>query len=47
MVARAGYAAAFSNSPGVNFWGDQLFLKRIEVQDSATALGLACRLAVL
>jgi peptidoglycan/xylan/chitin deacetylase (PgdA/CDA1 family) len=40
MVARAGYKWAFSTSPGLSFWDDPLWIKRVEVADSDSLFGL-------
>jgi GT2 family glycosyltransferase/peptidoglycan/xylan/chitin deacetylase (PgdA/CDA1 family) len=43
-VAEAGYAAAVTTRPGLNGWQDPLALKRFEVCDRDTPLGLVHRL---
>jgi peptidoglycan/xylan/chitin deacetylase (PgdA/CDA1 family) len=44
-VARAGYTRAFSSSPGLSFWDDPMWIRRVEVaeQDSSFSMSLKLR----
>ena len=43
-VADAEYKLAFTTEPGINWWNDPLFQRRVEVNDYTTVLDFACKL---
>ena len=45
VVAEAGYKIGMTTQEGLNFWGDPLYLNRIEVNETETILSFAYQLA--